>query len=514
MRRSVLLIVDLMLMLAATFLANVLRYNFEFSEGRILEHLPYLASTAVAALIVFPAAGLNRTVWRFSSLPDYLRVTAAIAAAIFGAVAVAFAYNRLEGVARSLPFLQLLAATAFLIGARVLHKLIHLARHQRKASAAFLDMTHEAPALTVLIAGVSRLTEVYIQAAAELFPGKIKIAGLLGRSDRQVGRLIAAHPILGVPEDIEAVLDSLEVHGISVDRIVVASAFGELSPEVRDALLCVERSRSITLQFLAEDLGFDSGGRDPSGGEGKPKPPRSVPSELRFEIAPAELEMLAQRKYWMIKRAMDALAAFTLLVLCTPVMLIAAALVAASLGFPVVFWQQRPGLSGRPFRLYKLRTMNSAHAPDGRRLSDLERTSIVGNTLRRLRVDELPQLFNILRGDMSFTGPRPLLPRDQSEAYRARLLVRPGLTGWAQVVGGRAISPEDKAALDVWYVRNASLALDVEIAVRTVPVVLFGERISVSLIERAWSDLSESGVLKGEVAHKRKNDLCCVSARV
>src|SRR5208337_5259211 len=104
------------------------------------------------------------------------------------------------------------------------------------------------------------------------------------------------------------------------------------------------------------------------------------------------------------------------------------------------------------------------------------------------------QLFNILRGEMSFVGPRPLLPRDQPEAYRARLLVRPGLTGWAQVVGGRDISPEDKAALDVWYVRNASLALDIEIAIRTVPVVLFGERISVSLIERAWRDLSESGV--------------------
>ena len=112
-------------------------------------------------------------------------------------------------------------------------------------------------------------------------------------------------------------------------------------------------------------------------------------------------------------------------------------------------------------------------------------------------MDELPQLFNILRGDMSFVGPRPLLAREQREAYRARLLVRPGLTGWAQAVGGRAISFEDKAALDVWYVRNASMALDIQIALKTIPVVLFGERVSTPLIEQAWHDLGDSGIVNG-----------------
>ncbi|MGO9547581.1 MAG: sugar transferase [Rhodomicrobium sp.] len=512
MRRSLLLIVDVILMLAATLAAKVLRENFEFSQDRVVEFLPYLGATAVASLIVFPAAGLNRTVWRFSGLPDYMRVNAAMAGAIFGAVAIAFAYNRLEGVARSLPILQMLAGTAFLTGARVLHKLIHIARHERKASAAFLDMSHEAPALTVLITGISRLTEIYIQAAAELYPGRIKIAGVLGRNDRHVGRLLAAHPVLGVPEDVESVLDGLEVHGMSVDRIVVACTFSDLSLEARAALLRVERSRSISLQFLAEDLGFDADGRDSQ--ERKSNRSLSLAPELRFEIAPAELEVLAQRRYWKFKRVIDAAAAFVLLVICSPIILFTAALVAASLGFPVVFWQQRPGLGGRPFRLHKLRTMNSAHTRDGSRRSDRERTTLIGSVLRRVRADELPQLFNILRGDMSFVGPRPLLPRDQSAAYRARLLVRPGLTGWAQVVGGRDISAEDKAALDVWYVRNASLALDIEIALRTVPVVLFGERISASLIERAWRDLSESGVLKGEITHKIKNRLCAVSTRV
>jgi lipopolysaccharide/colanic/teichoic acid biosynthesis glycosyltransferase len=217
---------------------------------------------------------------------------------------------------------------------------------------------------------------------------------------------------------------------------------------------------------------------------------------LSFEISPSVLQKISERRFWAIKRAIDFFCAAVLLLLLSPLMLIAACLVAASLGVPILFWQQRPGLGGRPFRLYKFRTMRGAHDSDGRRLSESERVSRIGNALRRLRFDELPQLYNILRGEMSFVGPRPLLPRDQSAAARARLLVRPGLTGWAQVVGGRNITPVEKAALDVWYVYHASLALDIEIVLRTVPLVLAGEHVYFALIERAWRDLRERGVLK------------------
>jgi lipopolysaccharide/colanic/teichoic acid biosynthesis glycosyltransferase len=184
--------------------------------------------------------------------------------------------------------------------------------------------------------------------------------------------------------------------------------------------------------------------------------------------------------------------------------------VAASVGFPVIFWQRRPGLGGRSFHLYKFRTMGAAHSADGRRLTDAERVHRVGNFLRRTRLDELPQLLNILRGDMSFVGPRPLLPRDQPKSC-ARLLVRPGLTGWAQVVGGRDIPPEDKAALDVWYVRNASLLLDLEIVLRTAPIVFFGERISERLIARARRELPEPETIQGKLAYGIETSLHIVS---
>jgi lipopolysaccharide/colanic/teichoic acid biosynthesis glycosyltransferase len=105
--------------------------------------------------------------------------------------------------------------------------------------------------------------------------------------------------------------------------------------------------------------------------------------------------------------------------------------------------------------------------------------------LRRIRLDELPQLYNVLVGDMSLIGPRPLLPRDQARDYAARLSVRPGITGWAQVNGGRIISTTDKLVLDIWYVRNATMALDLAIVFRTLRMILFGDRVNDDAVMQA-----------------------------
>jgi len=127
---------------------------------------------------------------------------------------------------------------------------------------------------------------------------------------------------------------------------------------------------------------------------------------------------------------------------------------------------------------------------NGRVLTDAERVSKAGRLLRRLRLDELPQVYNVLLGHMSLVGPRPLLPVDQPSFSAARLQLRPGLTGWAQIKGGRHLSVDDKAALDLWYIRNASFALDMLILLNTVRTVLFGERIDRRAIDQAWRDLN------------------------
>ena len=502
MRYFTLLAVDLTLLMLATLIAFALRENFEFAESRFEALLPYLGATVLMATILVPVAGLNQSIWRFSGLHDYVRVSSAVTVVCAGAVAMSFGYNRLEGVARSLPILQGIAGIAVLVGARVLHRSLHAARQSRKLPAATLHAPENAQELYVLIVGVSRLTKMYIRALAEFDPEGIRVAGLLGRVPRHVGRVVGGHPILGVAEDIESVLDVLEVRGIAVERIVVADRFARLAPAAQKALLQTERSRGLTLQLLTEVLSLEPGNRATSK---KPGSPCILPAWQSFEIPSPELHALLQGNFWRIKRGLDAAAALGLIVLLAPLFLFVAIGIAGSLGFPVVFRQRRPGLAGRSFQLYKFRTMQAIHGPNGRRLQDAERTSGFGNFLRRTRLDELPQLLNILRGDMSFVGPRPLLPRDQPGDCPARLQVRPGLTGWAQVVGGRDISPEDKAALDVWYVRNASFFLDLQIAVRTVPVLLFGERVSAALIEHAWRDLNACGIAKDGYSLNSKN---------
>jgi len=164
-------------------------------------------------------------------------------------------------------------------------------------------------------------------------------------------------------------------------------------------------------------------------------------------------------------------------------------LVAIDVGLPVTFWQQRPGAGGHPFKVYKFRTMGAAHDRHGRRIPDEKRSSAIGGFLRRTRFDELPQLYNILVGEMSFIGPRPLLPVDQPDNDMTRLLVRPGLTGWAQVNGGRDLSIKDKMVLDLWYVKNASLWLDAKILLRTVIMVAMGERRDEGVIRLASFEL-------------------------
>ena len=163
---------------------------------------------------------------------------------------------------------------------------------------------------------------------------------------------------------------------------------------------------------------------------------------------------------------------------------------AMTVGLPMLFWQQRPGRYGKPFKVYKFRSLLGAHDETGRRLPDGLRQTPFGHFLRATRLDELPQLFNILRGHMSFVGPRPLLDVDQLEDYRDRLWVRPGLTGWAQVNGGKSVSASDKMVLDMWYIHNASLALDCRIVFLTMKTVVLGEQTNKIAVDQARMELS------------------------
>jgi sugar transferase EpsL len=183
----------------------------------------------------------------------------------------------------------------------------------------------------------------------------------------------------------------------------------------------------------------------------------------------------------MVKRSFDILIASLLLVILLPILLLIAVAVRYQLGAPVLFKQWRPGMHGIPFVLYKFRTMITERDHNGDLLPDHLRLTRFGRWLRKTSLDELPELWNVLRGEMSLVGPRPLLMEYLSlytSEQARRHDVRPGITGWAQVNGRNAIQWSEKLALDVWYVENRSLMLDLKILWLTVAKVLRAEGIS------------------------------------
>lgn len=183
----------------------------------------------------------------------------------------------------------------------------------------------------------------------------------------------------------------------------------------------------------------------------------------------------------MIKRLFDITASAVALVILSPVYTITAYKVSKNLGSPVLFRQTRPGLNGKPFEMIKFRTMKDAIDTAGNPLPDSERLTPFGKMLRNSSLDELPGLWNVLKGDMSLVGPRPLLMEYlplYNEAQKRRHLVRPGITGYAQVNGRNAIEWDKKFELDTWYVDNQSLWLDIKILFKTVKKVIIKDGIS------------------------------------
>lgn len=183
----------------------------------------------------------------------------------------------------------------------------------------------------------------------------------------------------------------------------------------------------------------------------------------------------------MLKRSFDFVVSLTLLLVLAPALAVLALLVRAILGSPVLFVQVRPGFKGAPFSFYKFRTMNSATDPSGKLLPDEARLSRFGRMMRKSSLDELPQLLNVVKGDMSLVGPRPLL-MEYLPLYTPRQArrhdVRPGITGWAQVNGRNAVDWAQRFEMDIWYVENRSFRLDLKILFLTVLRVLRPSGIS------------------------------------
>ncbi len=486
------LLLDLFFFGGSPFVALLIRENFESPWSRLDDVVPFAGILVAVAAVVLVATGANRSLWRFTSSSEVPRLLIAVTLSLLLALFFTFAVNRLDGVSRSVPLIQWFLVVGGMLLVRFSARWRMLARRRRYAAA---DDVSGNAARNVIVLGLNEIAELYLRSVEVHAASGVRIAGVMARQNRHRGRTLRTHNVLGSYDELRSVLAKLEVHGVFVDCVVVAEPFDDLEPEVQKLLLDLDRSGRVAFEFIVETLGLiASAGRQGRIAERLQSldPPAVVADAARGAQAEASAFRTAARAplglYGAVKRILDIVAALVLIVLTLPLFLFAAVAVAVDVGMPLLFWQQRRGLHRQPFKLWKFRTMLAAHDEAGRRIPDGIRVSRIGHTLRRCRFDELPQLFGVLQGELSFVGPRPLLPVDQPCLEHVRFSVRPGLTGWAQINGGRHVSVDERAALDAWYVRHASLWVDMKIALGTVRMLVLGDTRNEGVIVAARAE--------------------------
>jgi lipopolysaccharide/colanic/teichoic acid biosynthesis glycosyltransferase len=461
---------DLVAIAAAPYIALFLRYDFEPSWDKVVALVPFASASVVAVAVALVVGRFHKTPWRHTGLAETVRFSYLIALGICAALIVAVYAKWINDVPRSVPPIQFVITLLLMSGMRVASwHLNALFDHFVEAKA---ESTQERPFEHILIVGRTLETDVYLQTLKRLSDKSVVVEGLLDDAPSSRGKIFCRHTVLGCPHELPEIMKQLAVHAVSVSRVVVALPLEKLSPLSRDVLLALEREGVVTLTRFNLELGA---------------PAANAVTDIadfseQVRAAADRIGLNADKTYAFIKRAVEIPLALVLIVLLAPLMLLVALLVAIDVGAPVIFWQERLGRMGRPFRIYKFRTMGPAYNSKGEALEMAQRTSRIGRLLRRSKCDELPQLFNILVGSMSFVGPRPLRRPLQPKNGEARLLVRPGLTGWAQIHGGHLLQAHEKLPLDIWYIRNCSFRVDVWIILATIRVVVRG--VAVRLPDR------------------------------
>ncbi len=396
---------------------------------------------------------------------------------------VLFTFTRLEGIPRSIPVMQGLVLAAGLLLTRGVLRL--LAKDDQQAEAG----DHSAVEHIIMI-GSSRLTSLYIKLLQAHAPGQREVIAILDNNQTLLGRTMCGVPIVGASNQLDAVIEEFAVHGIRADRAIIGGDESLLPAAALNEICDICARRDILLSFVPNLIGL----------EPLPAPRPAAPLTLPDAAVQSPYRL---SRYFRYKRLIDFISALLAIVLLSPVFAIVSILVLFDLGLPVVFWQKRIGRNGRSFLLYKFRTLHAPFDRNGQPNDNGDYHSWIGKFLRRLRLDELPQLFNVLVGEMSLIGPRPLLPEDQPKNCNLRLMVRPGITGWAQINGGNLITTEEKGALDDWYIQNASFWPDLRIALFTLIFLFKGERRFEQAVREANALQQANGHSKMPVERER-----------
>lgn len=307
-----------------------------------------------------------------------------------------------------------------------------------------------------------------------------KIAGIVSISGDLVGSTLGGRTVVGPIDNFQEIISEFSNHGIAIDRVVIGAIDDADVEFARSSIasFCEARSISISLvrDFFQDDIAteFDD-------------------DLLEAEyIASSEFGSHLISRYLVLRQKYEFIFAFLLALVLLPIFLVVGLIVFLDVGRPLVFWQKRIGRNQMMITIHKFRTLPHKYQED----QDGDRSaSVLGRMLQTTRLDELPQVYDILQGQVSFIGPRPLLPhdlpRDVPLETDLRHKVLPGLTGWAQVHGGKQVTAKEKIALDIWYLRHATFWLDVKILIMTVRVVFgFRDRRDEKRIDEAVEELA------------------------
>jgi lipopolysaccharide/colanic/teichoic acid biosynthesis glycosyltransferase len=389
------------------------------------------------------------------SVNDALDAGKAVILSQFMTILALFTFTRLDGVPRSTPIIQALILLAAMIAARTIMRLLtaDLERPARRPAAVSEN---------IIMIGSTRLSALYIKFLEAYAPAQHRVIAMLDDQPEMNGRAVSGVRIVGPPQHLDPVIEEYLEHGIRTDRVIVGGETDMLAPDVVKEIERICLARNIRFDFVPALIGL---GNRP--GE---------PLESAAETEPWPAPHVALPGYFKVKHLIDFCITLLLLLLLLPLIAVITCMVLIDVGSPVLFWQQRIGVNGRTFLVHKFRTLKPSFDRSGMAVRGADRMSWVGRLLRATRLDELPQLLNVLVGDMSLVGPRPLLPDDQPVNPSRRLMVRPGITGWAQVNGGKLLSAQEKNELDEWYIDNASFVLDMRIILMTLQVIILGER--------------------------------------
>ena len=458
--------IDLAWAFAAPMAAFWLRDPKYLAADHIYLAASYAGVAVAVSILIFQWFSISDAMSRYFSNLDAFNVAKACIVVAALSAAINFAMPGPVSPPRSIPVIHLLLLAAGLVTGRALARL----REWRRTG----GNIRRRPSENIIIVNATRLAWLYTKMVDDLSRGEIQIVAIVDEREHLVGRALCGHRIAGTPLQLADILDEYKVHGIDIQRIVVAGDRDGVSRKAWSAIERATASDGVELEILPQRLGLTQAAA-------------STVHALPVLGAPSQ-QAPGNRTYWSVKRCLDVVFALIMLTLLAPVVALVLPFVICDVGFPVLFWQQRLGRRGQRILVYKLRTLRAPFDRRGRPLAEDRRLSAIGRLLRATRIDEIPQLISILLGDMSLIGPRPLLPIDQPDRIELRLSVPPGLTGWAQVNGGKLLTTQEKCALDEWYIRNVSFWLDVKILIHTALMVVRGDRRGDAAIRAAFEE--------------------------